>query len=365
MRVHALFLIGVNLLLIGEAYAQRIVDPCFKSIEPLGKFDRSDDVVNVCLACEDPYDAADMMEWNGTSWEGFLPHNEFFLPPPPGCNTRAVWMGYQFWTSGGEGIALRLDSVLKPGKQYQFTFTYASVGSASDNNFSPKIYTNSTSDLPTAHYIGRLPGTEGWITNTIAFTAEQSQADHTWLFVHAVESSGIVLGQCDLKQLYPDQTVILGEDKLACEGDKILLTPPYTQSYVYEWSTGENDASISITDPGEYWVMIRYGDCEASDTLTVSLEDCEVRLVMPNVFTPNDDLYNERFIPKDHNFISSGTLQVYNRLGKKDFTGDLFNGWTGKSGTSEQAPGIYYYFITYIDGRQRQNSFKGYVTLLR
>lgn len=345
--------------------AQRIVDPCFKSIEPLGKFHVSDDVVNICLACEDPYDAADMMEWNGTAWEGFLPHNEILLPPPSGCNTRAVWMGYRYWTAGGEGVALRLDSGLIPGKQYQYTFTYASTGAASDNNFSPKIYTNSTPDLPTAHYVGRLPGTEGWITNTITFTATVSQAGHTWLLVHAFESSGIILGQCDLTELYPHDYQFLGDDKLLCEGETLELVPPVNVNYKYTWNDQSNNPGLTVSTPGEYTVKIQYGTCESSDTVTVTLENCEVILVMPNIFTPNGDAYNEQFIPKEYNFISRGITQIFNRWGERIFTGDLFEGWNGRKGTHEDAPGIYYYTVNFTDRNERQYFIKGYVSLVR
>lgn len=362
--IFVFFLAAWSIALVHKANGQRIIDPCFKSIEPLGKFHGSDDVVNVCLGCEDPYDASDMMEWNGTAWEGFLPHNEIFLPPPAGCNTRAVWMGYQFWTTGGEGVALRLDSGLLPGKQYQYTFTYASVGSASDNNFSPKIYTNSTPDLATAVYAGRLPGTEGWITNTMAFTATASQAGHTWLFLHAVESSGIVLGQCNLTELYPPGYKFLGDDKPLCEGETLELIPPVNANYEYEWSDNSNVPVLTVSDPGEYSVKIQYGTCEAFDTVTVITRNCKVVLVMPNIFTPNHDAFNEWFIPKEFNFISKGTTRIYNRWGDEIFTGDLFKGWNGKIGSREASPGIYYYSVDFTDERQNKYVRRGYVTVM-
>jgi gliding motility-associated-like protein len=362
------YLLIISLLIIAflpfNTLAQRIVDPCFVSIEPLGKFLGSEDVVNVCLACEDPYDAADMIEWNGTAWEGSLPHNEIFLPPPAGCSTRAVWMGYQFWTTGGEGIALRLDSGLVPGKQYQYTFTYASVGGASDNNFSPKLYTNSTSDLPTANFIGRLPGTDGWITNTLTFIAADSQSGHTWLFVHAFESSGIVLSQCDLTELYPPELKFLGDDKPLCGGETLELVPPVNANYQYTWSDNSQNPILTVSSTGEYSVKIQYGGCAASDTVTVMSENCEVILIMPNVFTPNHDAYNERFIPKEYNFISKGTTRIYNRWGNEIFTGNLFEGWDGKVGSSDASPGIYYYNVDFTDERQKKYFRRGYVTLL-
>jgi gliding motility-associated-like protein len=346
-----------------ESSAQQIIDPCFQSVTALGKFLRSEDLTNACMSCPDPYEGADLVEWNGTEWVGSLPHADIKISPPPGCNIRAMWIGYQHWTTGGEGIGLRLDKPLVAGVKYQFTFTYASAGGTGDGHFSPKIYTNSTTQLRTAFYTGRLPGVNYWRTNTFVFTAQSAQAGHTWIFLHAYESSGMVLAQCDVRKLFPDSQ-ILGEDILACEGDRIELTPPLQKNYQYYWNTGSYEPTQTVTNPGEYWVNIQYGNCESADTVAISMQDCEVRLVMPNVFTPNRDTYNEKFIPKEHNFIDSGITRIYNRWGKEVFTGDLFEGWNGKTNTGEILPGVYYFAIDATDKKQRKHIFKGYLTLL-
>jgi gliding motility-associated-like protein len=360
------FLVILVLSLV-TGYSQKIVDPCFASVEELGRFYGSEDVQNACPSCNNRYLATDRLQWNGTNWEGELAHNEIEdLPPPPGCSDRAIWMGNATWTTGGEAVGLRLDSPLQADSTYSYTFTYASVGSGSDHNFSPLIYTNSSSDMEGAVLVGRLPGTDGWTTNTFTFTAKQNQKGHTWLFLHTVESGGMIMGRCDLKKLYPEGTKLLGDDLLICEGSKAKLAPPFNASYRYSWSNGLETPAIFVPDPGEYSVHIQYGNCEAKDTIQVTTEDCEVRLIMPNVFTPNGDDLNERFVPKDSNFIDKGTTVIYNRWGKTVFTGDLFTGWNGKSDDSaELATGIYYYTIIYTDRRQREHSVKGRITLVR
>lgn len=357
----------ILVLSLGTGYSQKIVDPCFASVEELGRFYGSDDVKNACPSCNNRYLATDRLQWNGTNWEGELPHNEIEnMPPPPGCSDRAIWMGNATWTTGGEAVALRLDRPLQADSTYSYTFTYVSVGSGANNDFSPLVYTNSTSDMDGAFYIGRLPGTDSWVTNTFTFTAHANQEGHTWLFLHTVESGGMIMGRCDLQQLYPEGTTLLAEDQLICENDKVKLSPPFNNSYEYSWSNGSEDPVIFADEAGEYSVHIRYGNCEAKDTINITTEDCEVRLIMPNVFTPNGDNTNERFIPKAYNFIDKGTTLIYNRWGKTVFTGDLFTGWNGKSDDSaELATGIYYYTILYTDRRQREHSLKGHLTLLR
>jgi gliding motility-associated-like protein len=306
------------------------------------------------------------MVWNGSSWDGIVRYNVLERSPPPGCNNRAMWLGYYFWTRGGEGICLKLDKPIEAGKTYSYTFTYASDGIGSNGNFSPNLYTNNDHAFPNSVFVGRMPGANDWTTNTFTFTGQPNQVGHNWLIVHAYESSGTILGQCDVQELYPDEENLLGNDTLICAGDVLELAPPINSNYEYVWNTGSEDPSILVTDPGEYSVFIRYGDCTASSSIMVETEDCEVRLVMPNIFTPNSDSYNPLFIPKEHNYIKSGTTRIYNRWGNHIFTGDLFMGWGGKtdSGTSV-SDGVYYFVIYYTDKNGKAHELRGPLTVTR
>ena len=358
-------LVILSNICIPTAQGQKIIDPCFISVQELGFFYGSDDVRNVCN-CIDYKLATDMMEWDGDSWEGIVANNVLELAPPPGCNTRAMWMGETGWTPGGEGFSLRLDEPLEEGKTYSYTFTYASDGNGSDGNFSPKLYTNNKYELIDAIYIGRMPGVDGWTTNSFTFTAQPSQSGHNWLILYAFESSGMVMSECDVQKLYPDDANLLGDDKLICEGDSIILSPPVNKNYEYMWNTGSQNPNITVHDPGEYNVTIQYGDCSAYSSVTVATEDCEVRLVMPNIFTPNGDSLNPLFVPKEHNYINSGTTHIYNRWGTKIFKGELFSGWSGLTNSGISASnGVYYYVVYYMDKTGKSHELKGPLTLVR
>ena len=52
-------------------------------------------------------------------------------------------------------------------------------------------------------------------------------------------------------------------------GAIIQLDAPYEEGYQYDWSTGSHNSSISVRNPGTYWVRV-YNDCgEISDTIEV------------------------------------------------------------------------------------------------
>lgn len=329
---------------------QQIIDPCFKSVKEIGFFFGSEDIKNTCN-CDNDYLASDMMIWNGTAWDGVVKYNTIDTPPPPGCNQRAMWLGYSGWTRNGEGIALRLDKAIESGKTYTYTFTYVSDGNGRNGNFAPRVYTHSQFDIVGAFRTGNLPGVGyEWGTNSYSFTAQPAQNGHTWLILFAVESSGMILGQCDVQKLFPEEN-LLGDDRLLCMGDSTLLTPPINSNYTYVWNTGSTSSSIYASQPGSYEVTIQYGSCFASSTVDIETEDCEVRLVMPNIFTPNGDVHNPLFVPKEHNYIENGTTRIYNRWGNHIYTGDLFTGWNGATASGSDVSNGVYYFVIYYKGK--------------
>lgn len=83
---------------------------------------------------------------------------------------------------------------------------------------------------------------------------------------------------------------------------------------------------------------------------------CELKPIVPNVFTPNNDGYNDSFVipilpPKSQ-------LIIYNRWGNIVYENNNYqNDWNG----SDCSDGVYYYIITTPYNKQ----YKGTVTILR
>ncbi|MCA4897521.1 MAG: gliding motility-associated C-terminal domain-containing protein [Bacteroidota bacterium] len=83
---------------------------------------------------------------------------------------------------------------------------------------------------------------------------------------------------------------------------------------------------------------------------------------MPNVFTPNGDLYNPSFAPIKANYVETGFLKIVNRWGQVVFaTDDVFAGWDG--GDSPQ--GVYYWSIEFEGANGEKGTQKGWVHLVR
>ena len=77
--------------------------------------------------------------------------------------------------------------------------------------------------------------------------------------------------------------------------------------------------------------------------------------LIPNVFTPNGDGINDRFLEN----MPEVELIILNRWGQQVYKG--FDGWDGTFNGQEMSAGTYYYLITLPNG----DHFEGPLMLIR
>ncbi len=87
----------------------------------------------------------------------------------------------------------------------------------------------------------------------------------------------------------------------------------------------------------------------------------------PNIFTPNNDGYNDSFRPIEYNNIFESNIIIFNRWGKIVYeSNDVPFDWNGQSKIGENcSDGVYYYVIKLKDICNNINEYKGTVTLIR
>lgn len=103
---------------------------------------------------------------------------------------------------------------------------------------------------------------------------------------------------------------------------------------------------------------------------TVCTDNCPIYEI-PNVFTPNNDGFNDFFVPyPDYRFIERVEFQVFNRWGGLVYeTTDPAIGWDGRSMTSGEpvTEGTYYYVLKVYGIRLfglEETTTSGYITVL-
>lgn len=160
----------------------------------------------------------------------------------------------------------------------------------------------------------------------------------------------------------------LPKDTALCSGHSLVLDAGAGFSN-YLWQDGGNAQSISVSNPGTYWVRVEgSGRCigtETSDTIRVTTKDCSYGIYFPNAFTPNKDGRNDLFRPVVIGYPVFYHFSIYNRWGQSIFdTTDPHKGWDGRIGGHDQGTGTYVWICTYQFAGDKKFSRKGNFTLL-
>jgi len=197
-----------------------------------------------------------------------------------------------------------------------------------------------------------------WQDGSINSTYTVTQAGLYWVKVNV--NNCIIRDSINIKyQLTPE--INLGNDRLICLEDSIKLNVNPNYSNIL-WQNGSRRSSITVFDQGKYWVEITEVNCKVSDTVIVTKRDCEIKLELPNVFTPNGDNLNDVFIPKLIKGIDSMNTRIYNRWGKVIFESNWLSiNWHGM----DISTGTYLWTITFIDIFGVVRGKTGYITLLK
>ncbi len=163
---------------------------------------------------------------------------------------------------------------------------------------------------------------------------------------------------------YPPQA-----DREACPGEQVQLTAPF-QPQSITWSTGATTPALSVAVAGLYWFdAIDPFGCPQTDTVEVRFAAvASGPPVIPNVFSPNGDGYNDVFIPENID-LANFRMEIYSRWGTKVFSAKGAIPWNGKLDNSgEQVPdGTYFVILTYDPYCRNDGTVThtGHVTLLR
>jgi len=169
--------------------------------------------------------------------------------------------------------------------------------------------------------------------------------------------------------LPPTSSTTLNDTTL-CENESLLLTAPLPGEYL--WSDGSTAVQTLVKNPGEYTVTVTNVCGEFYFSQKVDAENCRCRVFVPNIFSPNDDGYNdflEISIGCEHVF-EVEQFEIFDRWGSRVFSSKGYppTDWDGKIKGKKATPGVYVWHLTYSlnrNGTTRKIIEQGNVTLLR
>ena len=121
---------------------------------------------------------------------------------------------------------------------------------------------------------------------------------------------------------------------LLCEGDSMVVSaenPPNLFPITYAWDQGDFTPAIWVDQQGQYDVQVSNACESIAETFEVRLIPCGCDAYVPNAFTPDNDGYNDLFIPVLGCEPTEYLFEVFNPWGSLIFaTSSPEEGWMGQ-----------------------------------
>ena len=170
-------------------------------------------------------------------------------------------------------------------------------------------------------------GVSGWGENSMDYISIGRSAKHKEIFVSIADLNNCSFDTA-IKITQPQPLIIVDTaiNDATCpennDGSISLVAAGGTPPYYYDWSNAMTGPMIEYLYPGDYAVKVTDRNfCSLVDTLTVETER-EICLLIPTVFTPNNDGYNDVWnMPGIEEYYPDAQIYVFNRRGDLLFTG--------------------------------------------
>ena len=166
----------------------------------------------------------------------------------------------------------------------------------------------------------------------------------------------------------------LGEDRILCKGSTLTLftdLEDFPYPLVYEWSEGDTQPQIDVTQTGTYEVSVE-SECDLkTDEIHVLFEQCGCFIYVPNAFTPDQDGLNDYFSIDTQCQFEYFVLRIFNRDGSvifESFEPTAIWGGAAYNGEYYVQNDVYVWQIEYISGTLEgviSETLSGFVTVVR
>ena len=156
------------------------------------------------------------------------------------------------------------------------------------------------------------------------------------------------------------------DDTISCIGK--FFSPDFNVEDFDTWIFEDQPwtSEILIMEPQFITIIAEKNGCFSTKTFFVEPIECEAKLFMPNVFSPNEDGFNDVIGPLGDDF-ELINFTVFDRWGNQVFGTESNNTfWDGRVKGKELDPGIYPYSIEYRETILGKTLYEtGTITLIR
>ncbi len=263
--------------------------------------------------------------------------------------------------------------------------TTSSVITVANNTIVPTLTTSAAASLPCGG-------------GTVALNASSSNTNvsYSWQGLGVVSGSNAASATINSGGVYTisvidnvtncinTQTVSVSQTSVVAQftANPIVGPAPLTVNFTnqstgavsYSWGFGNGTSTQqnpSNTYPlsGTYTVVLTAVNGACTSTIDIVVTVQEGLGVIPEVFTPNGDQYNNTFEIKGLDSYPNNSLQVFNRWGNLIYSAKPYkNDWngsanvSGKTGSDKLPTGTYFYLLD-LGNENIKTTYKGYIQL--
>ena len=177
------------------------------------------------------------------------------------------------------------------------------------------------------------------------------------------EDTAITIFEPDPLAVSPD--IVLPYCPDMAEGSIELNITGGTGFYDVIWSTDQVGPNQYNLRTGRYEITITDENLCRFDTLIYLGSVRETCITIPSAFTPNGDIYNEKWVIEMNGVYPNATIEVFDRTGKRVFYSRGYEPsqyWDGTYNGKKLPMDSYYYVINLNNGAER---ISGVVTIIR
>ncbi len=159
------------------------------------------------------------------------------------------------------------------------------------------------------------------------------------------------------------------QDTVACPDHTFTLELPFAAGQDLLWSNGMTGPVFETEESGLFELVIINDDCIFNDSFFIDHfcgpETAQPPLVIPNIFTPNNDGMNDFFRPFNYEGIKNMEISIYNRWGNLVYheNGPVFS-WDGYQNGVKSSSGTYFYILHYTNLTNELSTIQGTITLV-
>ncbi|MDF1697903.1 MAG: gliding motility-associated C-terminal domain-containing protein [Saprospiraceae bacterium] len=148
-----------------------------------------------------------------------------------------------------------------------------------------------------------------------------------------------------------------------------LLTGPFVDKAIIGWEDGVSGANRSFSEAGEFLLTLELDCTQVQISVNVIDENCDVKVVVPNVFALSESGANSQIKPiliSDF-VIEAYTWSIYDRWGNLMFsTENVEDFWDGTVNGKPVQQGVYIWKLNYSINNEAVKEYAfGTITLLR